>query len=252
MRDRFCRNRIKRATRNWFNQWSNEYDKTLGRIGFHRDLLDLVVKNSALGDGDKILDIGCGTGLLSLKFLQRANCMITAVDNSKEMMSIFQDKIKKLRLDKKIICKLMDADSLNFKDNSFDIAASSVVLHHLKEKSRSLRKIYKLLKPGGVFIIGEIDMDTTGGHRDTRRLKRILRVLEQEWIPALKDVGVEAFIKMFDNGKKHILNQGEYCISLKQWAEFCKNAGFKGVAIKRTRRYKGFGIVLAKKPRFNE
>ena len=32
-------------TRRWFDRWSNEYDRTLGSTGFHRSLLDLMIKN---------------------------------------------------------------------------------------------------------------------------------------------------------------------------------------------------------------
>ena len=152
----------KKITRDWFENWSNEYDRTLGALKFHRDLLDLTVKNSGVRRGDKVLDIGCGTGLLALKFLKATDCSITAVDNSKEMLAIFQDKIKKLGLGKQIVCKVMDADSIKFPPGTFDIAASTVTLHHLKEKLNPLRKIHRILKPGGLFIVGDIDMDTTG------------------------------------------------------------------------------------------
>lgn len=47
MKSRLCKKHNKAATRDWFNRWSNEYDKTLGKIGFHRSLLELIVKNSA-------------------------------------------------------------------------------------------------------------------------------------------------------------------------------------------------------------
>jgi ubiquinone/menaquinone biosynthesis C-methylase UbiE len=236
-----------KVTRDWFKSWSNEYDRTLGAMGFHRALLDLVVKNSGVRNNDRVLDIGCGTGLLSLKFLQRAHCFITAVDNSKEMMVVFEDKIKKLGIKNQVVCRLMDADSIKFPDNTFDIAASTVALHHLKEKLSPLKKMLRILKPGGKLIIGDIDMDTTGKHRDVNRFKRIIRVLEQEWISALTDAGVDAFVKLFDNSKRHILNQGEYCISLKQWADVCKKTGFNKVVVKRVPRYKCFGVVIAKK-----
>lgn len=247
MKHNFNKTRDNAGTRDWFNRWSNEYDRTLGKISFHRALLDLVVRNSNIKNGSKILDIGCGTGLLSLKLLEKADCHVIGIDNSEEMMAIFQDKIKKLGLGSNVTCKLMDAESVKFDDNTFDIVVSSVVLHHLKNKLAPLKKFYKILKPCGIFIIGEIDMDTTGKLTDTKRLKRILQVLEQEWIPALKDVGVEAFSKMYDNGKKHILNQGEYCVSLKQWAAICRKAGFDRVSVKTVPRHKAFGIVVAKK-----
>lgn len=237
----------KNVTKNWFSNWSNEYDKTLGKIGFHSDLLSMVVKHTAIKKNDNVLDIGCGTGLLSLKLLQKADCGITGIDNSKEMMAVFQDKIQRLKLTSKITCKMMDANELNFEKETFDKVVSSVTLHHLKNKTKLIKKVYKILKPGGIFVIGEIDMDTSGKHNDVNRLKRILKVLEQEWICAMKNVGKEAFIRMYDNAKKHIFNDGEYCISLKQWADHCRKAGFDSVIVKKLSRYKEFGVVVARK-----
>jgi ubiquinone/menaquinone biosynthesis C-methylase UbiE len=237
----------KKVTRDWFGGWSNEYDRTLGRLEFHRALLDLVVKNSGVRHGDKVLDIGCGTGLLSLKFLREADCFITAVDNSKEMMAVFEDKIRRLGIDKQVVCKLMDADSIKFPADTFDVAASTVTLHHLKEKLNPLKKILKVLKPGGCLLIGEIDMDTTGKHTDLNRFKRIIKVLEQEWIAAFEAGDLGIFERLFDNSKRHILNRGEYCVFLKQWADICKKAGFHKVTIKRVPRHKCFGIVIARK-----
>lgn len=234
-------------TKQWFGHWSNEYDRTLGSISFHRGLLDLVVRNARVKSGDQILDLGCGTGLLSLKCLQQARCSVTGADYSPKMIDVFNDKIKKLKLKDRISLCLMDAASLKFKDGTFDKVVSSVALHHLKDKLPALKRIFRILKPGGIFILGEVDMDATGKHTDTKRLKRMLRVLEQEWIPALKDAGVEAFAQMFDNGKKHILNQGEYSLSLKQWARLCKKAGFASTLVKKVPRHKVFGIVVAKK-----
>ena len=236
----------KNLTRDWFNRWSNEYDQSLGRIGFHRGLLDLVVRQARVRDGDRVLDIGCGTGLLSLKILRAADCSVTGVDISEEMMSLFKDKIGKLGLSARVSLQQMDAAALKFADNSFDLVVSSVTLHHLKDKIPAFRNIHRILKPGGRFVIGEIDMDTSGKHTDSNRLKRILKALEQEWIPALSDAGIETFVKMFDNGKKHILNQGEYCASLEQWAGYCHTAGFGKTIIKKVPGYKIFGIVVAR------
>jgi ubiquinone/menaquinone biosynthesis C-methylase UbiE len=237
----------KLTTKNWFNRWSNEYDRTLGSISFHRKLLDLVVKNSGLKAGQKILDIGCGTGLLSLKLLQAKNCRVTGVDYSDAMLNIFKDKIQRLKLAGRVTVQRMDAGELNFKDNSFDRAVSTVTLHHLKAKLPAVKRIFRILKPGGIFLIGEIDMDSTGKLTDTKRLKRILAVLEQEWVPALRDAGVEAFAKMFENGKKHIITDGEYCVGLRQWADICRQAGFGPVTVKRVPGHKCFGVVIARK-----
>lgn len=236
-----------KVTQKWFRSWSNEYDRTLGRISYHRELLDLVVKSSAVKRNDKVLDIGCGTGLLSLRFLQAADCLVTAVDNSKDMMALFRDKIKKLKIEKRISCKIMDAGSLKLPAGSFDIIASTLTLHHLKRKLIPLKTMRRILKPGGRLLIGDIDMDTTGTHTDVNRFKRIINVLEQEWLGAFEIKDMRVFERMFDNSKRHILNRGEFCVSLKQWAALCKKAGFRKVTVKKVPRHPSFGVIIADK-----
>lgn len=235
----------KQSSDDWFKDWANEYDKTLGKIDRHHQLLDLVVKLSEVEKDHKVLDIGCGTGLLSLKFLKRAECNITAIDSSLEMLSIFIKKIQKLGLSSRIKYKLEDAKNLDFNSNSFDIVASTVTLHHLQNKYPTIEKIYKILKPNGRFILGDIDMDTTGKTTDPKRLLRLLDWLKEEFVLALTEGGIEAFSRMYDNGKKHILNDGEYCISFKQWKELCKKAKFSKVTINPLPGFKWFKVLVA-------
>jgi ubiquinone/menaquinone biosynthesis C-methylase UbiE len=233
------------VTKDWFRDWSNEYDNTLGKVQRHHKLLDLVVDTSGVKDGDKVLDIGCGTGLLSLKFLRKTDCLIYGIDNSPDMLEIFKGKIKELNLSERISCKLGDAENLEFKNREFDIIASTVTLHHVKDKYPVIKKIYELLKAGGKFVLGDIDVDTTGNLEDPERLLRIIDFLKDEFVLALKEGGVQAFSRMYDNGKKHILNDGEFCVSFKQWKEICEKAGFKKMAIKPLPKFKWFKVLVA-------
>lgn len=235
------------VTKNWFKDWSNEYDNTLGKVKRHHKLLDLVIESSEVRDGDIVLDIGCGTGLLSLKFLKEADCLIYGIDSSPEMLEIFKDKIMKLNLSKKISLELEDAESLNFESEFFDIIASTVTLHHVKDKYPVIKRIYDLLKVGGIFLIGDIDVDTTGDLLDPERLLRILDFLKEEFVLALKEGGVKAFSRMYDNGKKHILNDGEFCISFKQWKEICEKAGFEKITVKPLPEFEWFNVLVAVK-----
>lgn len=235
------------VTKNWFKDWSNEYDSTLGKVNRHHKLLDLVVDSSGVKDGDLVLDIGCGTGLLSLKFLQKADCLIYGIDSSPEMLEIFKSKIDKFGLSDKISLELGDAENLGFENEKFDIIASTVTLHHVKNKHPVIKKIYKLLKPGGKFVLGDIDVDTTGNLEDPKRLLRIIDFLKEEFVLALKEGGVKAFSRMYDNGKKHILNEGEYCVSFKQWKEICDKAGFKKITKKPLPGFKWFKVLIAVK-----
>jgi ubiquinone/menaquinone biosynthesis C-methylase UbiE len=180
-----------------------------------------------------------------LKFLKKADCLIHGVDSSPEMLEIFKDKIKKLDLSKNITCQLENAEKLTFKNNSFDIIASTVTLHHVRNKYPVIRKINRLLKPGGRFVLGDIDLDTTGRLTDPKRLIRIMDYLKEEYALAIQEGGIKAFSRMYDNGKKHILNDGEYCISFNQWKELGQRAGFKKITVKPLPDFEWFKVLVA-------
>ena len=78
------------------------------------------------------------------------------------MLRIFQEKIERCNLTEKIHCTQQSAEDMDFKPDQFDIIASTVALHHVKFKEPVIKKVYDSLKDGGRFVIGEIDMDTTG------------------------------------------------------------------------------------------
>jgi len=124
-----------------------------------------------------------GTGLLSLKFLNKTDCTITAIDSSARMLKIFKEKIEKCNLAAKIHCAQKSAEDMDFTSNQFDIIAATVALHHVKLKEPVIQNIYDYLRDGGRFVIGEIDMDTTGKPDDPQRLVRILNYLTKEFCP---------------------------------------------------------------------
>lgn len=235
------------STQKWFKEWSNEYDQTLGKIKRHHEMLDLAVEMSNVKDGERILDIGCGTGLLSLKFLEAAKCTINGIDLSEDMLNIWRDKIDTLNLSSRVNIKYGDAANLEFEDSTFDIIASTVTLHHVKDKQPTLNKIYRLLKPKGRFVIGDLDVDTSGDLDDIKRLRHILDYLKEELSLALQDGGIKAFVRMYDNGKKHILNDGEYCISFEMWSQLSKNAGFKNITVLPVKSFNWMKVLYAEK-----
>ncbi len=234
-------------TNDWFGDWANEYDQTIGKLKRHHDLLDLVVEESHVKSNNAILDIGCGTGLLALKFLKKSDCHITGIDSSQEMLDIIEKKVKRFELNEKILCQYKDLEDIEFDEGTFDIITGTFSLHHIKDKYTMIEKIFRMLKPGGKFLIGEIDMDTTGDVRDPERLMRIVDYLKMEFSLALQDGGVNAFSRMYDNGKKHILNDGEYCISFEQWKAICQKANFNHIMIKAVPDFEWFKVLVAVK-----
>jgi SAM-dependent methyltransferase len=99
--------------------------------------------------GERILDVGCGDGVLTKK-LADAGAIVTAVDHSPEMIAASQA----LGLD----ARIADATALPF-DNEFDAVFTNATLHWIKAHPQTcVASAFRALKPGGRFV-GEF-----GGH----------------------------------------------------------------------------------------
>lgn len=99
----------------------------------------------------KALDIGAGTGNITLKLLKK-NINVDAVDISMEMLEILKGKLTE-KEKKQISIVVADADGfLNNKNEEYDLIVTSSLLHHLPEYTQTLKLMEKALKPGGVLV----------------------------------------------------------------------------------------------------
>lgn len=102
--------------------------------------------------GIKILELGCGTGQLSL-FLARGNREVYGVDISNGSLLLGEKFRKENSIDNAFFMK-MDVFDLKFKKNSFDFTVSNGVLHHTKDAREAFKKLVEVTKPGGLIVIG--------------------------------------------------------------------------------------------------
>ena len=103
--------------------------------------------------GMKILDIGCGTGNLSLE-LAKLGAEVTGVDISEAMLVKAREKAAKENLCINFCCA--DANNLPFEDETFDAVVSLSALEFASDLKKTLLEIYRVLKPGGRMVIGLI------------------------------------------------------------------------------------------------
>ncbi|MDH5477213.1 MAG: class I SAM-dependent methyltransferase [Nitrospinota bacterium] len=100
--------------------------------------------------GDKILDVGVGTGL-SLP-LYPGYCDVTGVDLSSSMLAQAQKKVDKLGL-ANVTLREMDACALDFPDDTFDYVVATHIISVVPEPIRVIDEMKRVTKPGGTFVI---------------------------------------------------------------------------------------------------
>ncbi len=98
--------------------------------------------------GERILDLGCGDGALTIKLLS-FGCEVVGVDSSPEMITA----AKSLGLN----VQVMDGHTLQF-NNEFDAVFSNAALHWMKQPEKVIAGVWQALKPGGRFV-GEFGGD---------------------------------------------------------------------------------------------
>ena len=144
----------KKSIEAYWDKSSCDYDKQFGhglRSEEEKELwLDLLRRNVVLPSESKVLDVGCGTGFLSL-LLAELGFDVTGVDFSEEMRGEGERKAREQGLS--IRFQRGDAENPDFPDNSFDAIISRHVVWTLTEPSHAMAKWRSLLRPGGMVLI---------------------------------------------------------------------------------------------------
>jgi len=146
-------------------RWAPYYDLAviITTLGQARRLRKMTVDHALIKPGDSVLDVGCGTGEITLRAKMRAgnNGQVFGIDPAPEMITGARNKAARKRLD--IDFRVGVIESLPFADASMDVVTSSLMMHHLPEdlKVHGLAEIYRVLKPGGRLLIADF-MRPTG------------------------------------------------------------------------------------------
>lgn len=99
--------------------------------------------------GERILDLGCGTGVVLARLVARPGTLrLTGVDASPEMLSR-----ARMRLPDKVTLVQGAAERLPFANAVFDAIVTSSMLHHLADPDAALREAARVLAPGGRLIV---------------------------------------------------------------------------------------------------
>lgn len=143
-----------------------------------QELKALARKRAAIGPGMKVLDVGCGFGLETLRLarLVEPKGAATGIDKSAEFIAEAKRRAKddKLHID----FEVGDAEGLPFAQASFDAARAERVLVYLPEPRRALEEMRRVTRPGGIVTAIEPDFGTNAINVPDRALAR--RILDHE------------------------------------------------------------------------
>jgi ubiquinone/menaquinone biosynthesis C-methylase UbiE len=180
-------------SKNAFNKQALGYDNApVGRMT--SKAIPVILRSLENIKFANVLDLGCGTGTLlqDIKELY-PDIELNGVDISENMVKIANEK-----LGEGDICKVGDVENLNFMDNTFDLVTCSYSFHHYPNPEAVVKEIYRVIKPGGRFI------------------------LVDQWHSGLGRMIFNMFIGLSRDGDVHIYSEKEYYQLFKQYFQEVK------------------------------
>lgn len=126
-----------------FEVAADSYDRFMGRYSRHlsAQLADL----AGVAAGQEVLDVGCGTGLLTAELVRRVEpSSVTAVDPSESFVEAVRERQPGVTVERAV------AEQLPFPDASFDAAIAQLVVHFMDDPVAGLREMARVTRQGGI------------------------------------------------------------------------------------------------------
>ena len=145
-----------------FDTISNEYDGLNRVISFGIDVSwrKKVVEIIKKTNPSTILDIATGTGDLAIHLAKTNATKIIGLDISEGMLQVGRKKIEVLKLNNTIEMVFGDSENIPFENDSFDAITVAFGVRNFENLSKGLLEIYRVLKPGGTFVVLETSVPT--------------------------------------------------------------------------------------------
>ncbi|PAX51126.1 class I SAM-dependent methyltransferase [Brunnivagina elsteri] len=190
----------------------------------------------------RILELGCGTGELSLKVLQRfPEAKIIALDYSPRMINFAQEKISQAGCDRN--WQGVEADFGEWTNNpakfpigdDFDACVSSLAIHHLPDEMKMslFASIYKNLKHGGYFWNADPIL------AETPALAEVYQTAREEWT-SRQGIAIADVRAKIGRSSTYGYSSQDQLATLETHLQMLSQAGFATVAV----AWKYYGLAV--------
>jgi ubiquinone/menaquinone biosynthesis C-methylase UbiE len=147
-------------------RWAFVYDILVKVLfgGRDRQFRESIIRLAQIQPGEKVLDVGCGTGKMAItaRLNSPPTAEIVGIDASPEMIDRARQHAVKAGVQVDFRTGLVEA--IDFPDNAMDVVLSNFMVHHLPDdlKVKAFAEIYRVLKPGGRLQISEFEPPRSG------------------------------------------------------------------------------------------
>jgi ubiquinone/menaquinone biosynthesis C-methylase UbiE len=171
--------------------------------------------------GDRVIDLGCGAGLVSIPLAERG-ARVLAVDGNEAVVSRLNRTARELPLPGLEVA-LTPIGCLSLPASSADLIVSTYSLHRLRDvdKQRVVAAAFRWLKPGGTFIVADMMFGRGTTSRDRAIIRSKVRVLAKR--------GIGGYWRIAKNGWRYLVRMREHPSSISAWTAMFARAGFTGI-----------------------
>jgi ubiquinone/menaquinone biosynthesis C-methylase UbiE len=136
-----------------YDEIAEQYDVISHRLAY--PVAAHLVELAALVPGERVLDVGTGTGMVPFEVARAAPAAtIVGTDISNGMIDEARRKASERKLDPaRVSFQVMDAEALGFAADEFDVVMSAFAIGHMPRPERAMAEMFRVLRPGGRLIV---------------------------------------------------------------------------------------------------